>query len=456
MSFSPSRGLNVRAALTGALLLAATTAHAQQATPLERLLSPLQPNLQAPADLTLDRAPRSLDIVTDGQTTEAEVARRYGVTAGAVTVTDKRAGLRFVRVTLADRDSARQPQRPSTVVRYVVRPGDTMARVANRFGITLVDLLSVNLSRKSLDRLNAGAVLNVPTRETGLLVRIKPGQSALSLIAGYGADIVATARANDVLPTELQVGDLLLLPGIRAESFAQTLARKREAERQAALAAERQRRYDAYLAQKKQKERERLEAKYAAQKKYEEYLAWKSSPERQARIEAYERQAQYEAAQAARKARETAAAQAAQASAQATRQGSVAAASSGSRSGLAWPMRSYRITSRYAERDIAFHRQVFHGGVDLAAPYGTPIYAASAGTVTESRYGAFGLNVYTTSGDSTLIYGHMSRTAVSAGQRVAQGQLLGYVGCTGVCTGPHLHFEVRIGGRTVDPLGMLP
>ena len=126
------------------------------------------------------------------------------------------------------------------------------------------------------------------------------------------------------------------------------------------------------------------------------------------------------------------------------------------RSGLVWPMRSYRLTSRYAERDIAFHQQVFHGGIDLAAPYGTPIYAASAGRVTQSGYGAYGLNVYTPSGDSTLVYGHMSRTAVSSGQEVAQGQLLGYIGCTGICTGPHLHFEVRLGGQTVDPLGLLP
>ncbi|WP_291427835.1 peptidoglycan DD-metalloendopeptidase family protein [Deinococcus sp.] len=443
------------------------TAQAQQATPLGGLLVPLQPNLQAPADLTLKRAPRTVDILTTGTTPATVVARRYGVPASAVKVSAARKGLRYVRVTLGDRDLTRRPQRPATVERYIAQPGDTMARVAARFGITLVDLLSLNLTRKSLDDLKAGAVLNVPTGATGLLVRIKPGQSALSLIAAYGADLVQTARANDALPTELQVGDLLLLPGIRAESFAQTLAKKREARRQADLAAERQRRYDAYLAQKKQRARERLQAQYDAQERYEAFLAWKSSPGRQALVATYERQAQYEAAQAAARVRQTQARAAAQARAAQTqaaqtqaaqaRQHAVAAASSApSRSGLAWPMRTYRITSRFGERDIAFHQQVFHGGVDFAAPYGTPIYAATAGTVTESRYGAFGLNVYTTDGDSTVIYGHMSRTAVSSGQRVNQGQLLGYIGCTGLCTGPHLHFEVRIGGRPVDPLGLLP
>ena len=50
----------------------------------------------------------------------------------------------------------------------------------------------------------------------------------------------------------------------------------------------------------------------------------------------------------------------------------------------------------------------------------------------------------------------MSRTAVSVGQSIARGEVLGYVGCSGMCTGPHLHFEVRLNGRTVDPLGLLP
>ncbi|GHG18140.1 M23 family metallopeptidase [Deinococcus indicus] len=449
MPFLPSRGLTFRAAVTAALLLV-PQAGAQQATPLEQLTAPLQPNLQVPADLVLDRMPvRNLEVVTDGRTAAGSLARRYGVAPGAVRLLDRRDGLRLFRVQLPQRETARQPQRPASVRTYVVRAGDTMGRVANRFGLSLVDLLSANLDRTSLDDLPVGSTLNVPTGQPGLLVRIKPGQSALSLIAGYGADLVATARANDVLPTELQVGDELLLPGIRAENFAQTLAEKREAERQAQLARERQQKYERYLAWKKQKERERLEEKYAAQARYEKYLAWKNSPERRAQVEAYERQAQYEAAQAAARTRQATAAQASRAA--------VTAASSGSvRSGLAWPMRSYRLTSRYGERDIAFHRQFFHGGIDLAAPYGTPIYASAAGTVTQSGYGAFGLNVWTTGGDSTLIYGHMSRAAVSVGQRVEQGQLLGYVGCTGVCTGPHLHFEVRIGGETVNPLGLLP
>ena len=130
--------------------------------------------------------------------------------------------------------------------------------------------------------------------------------------------------------------------------------------------------------------------------------------------------------------------------------------STGHAGGLAWPLRSFTLTSRFGERDIAFHREVFHGGIDLAAPFGTPIYAASAGAVSASGYGSFGLNVWTVDGNSTVIYGHMSQTAVVPGQTVQTGQVLGYVGCTGICTGPHLHFEVRLGGQAVDPLALLP
>ncbi|WP_254605494.1 peptidoglycan DD-metalloendopeptidase family protein [Deinococcus sp. JMULE3] len=444
MSLSPLRRAT-RLLTLGALL---GLAHAQQA-PAERLLAPLQLNLDAPADVILSRdsGERVMQIVTTRTTPLPNVARRYGVTSGAVKLVSARGSTQLVQLTLPGRVQERQPLRPSSVVTYRVRPGDTLARVAGKFGITVVDLLGVNLDRTSLDRLEVGSTLNVPTGARGLLVRIKPGQSALSLIAGYGADLVATAQANDVLPTELNVGDQLLLPGIRAEGFAQQLADRREAERRAQVAAQRQAQYEKFVAWKKQRERERLEEKYEAQAQYEKFLAWKNSPERKAAIAALERQQQFEAAQAAAQARAR----------QSAQRSSVTAAGMGpGRSGLIWPMRNYRLTSRYAEQDIEFHRQVFHGGIDLAAPYGTPIYAAAAGEVTQSGFGAYGLNVFTQSGGSTLVYGHMSRTAVVAGQSVQQGQLLGYIGCTGICTGPHLHFEVRLNGQTVDPLGLLP
>ncbi|MEW6422211.1 MAG: M23 family metallopeptidase, partial [Deinococcota bacterium] len=308
---------------------------------------------------------------------------------------------------------------------------------------SLLELLSANLDRGSLDDLAPGETLFVPTAERGLLVRLKPGQTALTVIAGYRADLVRTVRANDVLPTALQTGDYLLLPGVQAKSLYAELLRRRAARQEAERLARVQAQYQRYLTWQRSK-RERLQALYDRQKQYEAYLAWKSSPERQRRVAEYERQVQFEAAQAAARGRGQVA-------------GSLSVRPAGvSGESLAWPMRSYRITSRYGEADIDFHKQVFHGGVDLAAPAGTPVYAAAAGTVTESGYGAYGMNVFTVQGNSTLIYGHLSRTAVTAGQVVQPGDLIGEVGCTGICTGPHLHFEVRLSGRAVDPLALLP
>jgi len=96
-----------------------------------------------------------------------------------------------------------------------------------------------------------------------------------------------------------------------------------------------------------------------------------------------------------------------------------------------------------------------HRGVDYAAPSGTPIYAAGDGKVQfrgqQPGYG--NVVILQHSGNVTTLYGHMSRFAgIANGQRVRQGQLIGYVGMTGLATGPHLHYEFRIGGVHRDPL----
>ena len=98
-----------------------------------------------------------------------------------------------------------------------------------------------------------------------------------------------------------------------------------------------------------------------------------------------------------------------------------------------------------------------HEGIDIGVPEGTPIHAAAAGTVIyagwESGYG--NLVVLDNGGNVATAYAHQSRLAVSMGQPVTQGDVIGYSGCTGHCLGPHLHFEVRINGSPVDPLGYL-
>jgi murein DD-endopeptidase MepM/ murein hydrolase activator NlpD len=122
-----------------------------------------------------------------------------------------------------------------------------------------------------------------------------------------------------------------------------------------------------------------------------------------------------------------------------------------SSAGLIWPVNG-PVTSPFGPRWGSFH-----AGIDIGVPYGTPIAAAAAGTVIycgwESGYG--NLVVIDHGGNLATAYGHQSSIAVSCGQHVDQGQTIGYVGCTGHCFGPHLHFEVRIGGSPVDPLGYL-
>jgi Meckel syndrome type 1 protein len=94
-----------------------------------------------------------------------------------------------------------------------------------------------------------------------------------------------------------------------------------------------------------------------------------------------------------------------------------------------------------------------HDGVDLAAPTGTPVRAAACGTVSlagqQSGYGNI-ICITHTSQFSTC-YAHLSRFGTSRGAQVRQGQVIGYVGCTGNCTGPHLHFETRVGGQPQNP-----
>jgi len=127
--------------------------------------------------------------------------------------------------------------------------------------------------------------------------------------------------------------------------------------------------------------------------------------------------------------------------------------------GFQWPLSSFRITAYYHDANYYRRFRRVHTGIDLAAPQGTPIYAAKAGVVTAAGWSRVGYGYYVKvnhGGGVETLYAHMSRIAVRAGQQVKQGALLGYVGRTGFATGPHLHFEVRIGGRTQNPWSYLP
>ncbi len=118
-----------------------------------------------------------------------------------------------------------------------------------------------------------------------------------------------------------------------------------------------------------------------------------------------------------------------------------------------WPINGV-ITSPFCERRSY---EACHPGMDIAAPTGTPIRAAAAGRVILASYTG-GYGNYTCiqhSASLSSCYGHQSSIAVSVGQSVSQGQVIGAVGSTGHSTGPHLHFEARVNGGVVNPLNYL-
>jgi murein DD-endopeptidase MepM/ murein hydrolase activator NlpD len=120
---------------------------------------------------------------------------------------------------------------------------------------------------------------------------------------------------------------------------------------------------------------------------------------------------------------------------------------------FSWPVTG-TITSPFGWRSNPFGGgPEFHQGLDIAAPMGTTVTAAAAGTVIMAQwYGGYGNYILIDHGGGySTGYGHLSAIYVSTGQSVQRGQAIGAVGSTGQSTGPHLHFEVRIAGKPVDP-----
>ncbi len=114
-----------------------------------------------------------------------------------------------------------------------------------------------------------------------------------------------------------------------------------------------------------------------------------------------------------------------------------------------------RVSSRFGMRKDPFtNRWVFHGGLDIAASRGTPVYAAQSGRIIFSgRMGGYGkLIIVEHKYDYKSFYGHLSKIFVRRGQRIRKGQIIGKVGSTGRSTGPHLHYEIRRFNTKKNPL----
>lgn len=115
-----------------------------------------------------------------------------------------------------------------------------------------------------------------------------------------------------------------------------------------------------------------------------------------------------------------------------------------------------RVASGFGNRiDPVYKTVKFHAGLDFSCPQGTPIYATADGRVTLSGNtgDGYGNHVVINHGYGyETLYGHMVRTKARVGQMVKRGEVIGWVGSTGKSTGPHLHYEVHKGGRTLDPI----
>lgn len=118
-----------------------------------------------------------------------------------------------------------------------------------------------------------------------------------------------------------------------------------------------------------------------------------------------------------------------------------------------WPIEGV-VTSSFGEREDPFNGEgAFHAGIDISAPYGTPVRATADGNVLDESMGSgYGRQVILDHGHDVIsVYGHLSASAVVAGQHVIRGQVIGYVGRSGRATGPHLHYEVRVHNVPVNP-----
>jgi murein DD-endopeptidase MepM/ murein hydrolase activator NlpD len=125
-------------------------------------------------------------------------------------------------------------------------------------------------------------------------------------------------------------------------------------------------------------------------------------------------------------------------------------------SGMMMPVDGH-ITSYFGYRyHPILHFTRFHAGLDIGASWGSPIVAAGDGRVVAAGWaGGYGREVQIAHGGGLLsLYGHMSEIVAQPGSFVRQGQVIGYVGSSGLSTGPHVHFEVRMGGTPVNPLGV--
>ncbi|WP_232548257.1 M23 family metallopeptidase [Propioniciclava soli] len=368
---------------------------------------------------------------------EADVAAQQKVIIGAVTESyQQRSGLEGLSVVFDARSTAELGQR----IQWNTTIFDTQAAQKARLDAILLQLQAARDEAAALEQ----RVADAKAESEANVLRISQLEAQA---AAQQRSVAALVSANEA-----------------ARQSAQAQLAADEAS-YASFAAE-----EAQLQSEIQGELSRLKAEAEARERAE-----REAREQAARERAREQAAREQAAREAREraARDTAAAQAAQrqasqqrVAAPAPEKTSSTASRSGGRVSSAGFVRPVNASPGSAF-GMRFHPilKVWrpHNGNDWGAATGTPIYAAQSGTVLKAGLnGGFGNFVLIGHGNLidgkyvTTGYAHQSRIAVSVGQRVERGQLIGYVGSTGLSTTPHLHFEVRLDGVPVNPMQYLP
>ena len=127
--------------------------------------------------------------------------------------------------------------------------------------------------------------------------------------------------------------------------------------------------------------------------------------------------------------------------------------------GMVWPSKTKYITSPFGKRNTGIAgASTNHLGVDIGAPRNSTVYAAQSGKVIQAgwNYG-YGYSVTISHGEGvTTLYGHLNSYSVRVGDQVTRGQVIGKCGSTGISSGPHIHYEIRINGQHTNPLPYLP
>ena len=124
---------------------------------------------------------------------------------------------------------------------------------------------------------------------------------------------------------------------------------------------------------------------------------------------------------------------------------------------IIFPTSSIKVSSPFGERNHPIKgKKHLHSGIDIAAPLGSNVRAIQSGKVAfASKFGGYGnLVTITHSEGISSLYGHLSKVIVEVGDEVMAGEIIGEVGMSGNTTGPHLHFEIRVGGVAINPEGV--